>query len=359
VKPAATADVFVGIPQSGTVKKEEPKKAGKGGLVAAVLGLAIVGGGAGAYFAGLFGGSAVEESQTEETKAPDTTQTAGTGSTLGAGTGTAATTDAAPAGTETTATDSTVAATTETADAETTPQGQTETATDTATDTATTDAAATETPPLDARGKQLAWLRAYDGGPCVYLEAGPDTGDKVAIEGFAASVGPLTKILSEFTAAQGTEPDLNTRVVTNPQCPVLDFVKRLQSDTAIPVYLVLDNATGVVRSGEPVTGRIEGLAGRAVTLFSVNTEGATTNLKNFVQPAADGTVTFNFKLKLTDETEPVPQLLMALVTDLPVKRLDSLPAGVTARTLMPFIAAEAEKARQVPIASLKQLILQK
>lgn len=356
-KPAAPAEVFVGIPASAPQKKEEPKKSSSAGLIAAVLGLVLVGGGAGAYFAGLFGGPAVEDSQADATEPPKTTtgttQTADSGTTTTATTTGPATEDP-PSGTGTTA-----GATTETDPPATAGTDSTSTQAGTEPTPETTETPVVEAPPLDARGKQIAWLRDYDGGPCVYLEAGPNSGDQVAIDGFAASVGPLTKLLADYTAALGTEPDLNTRIVTNPQCPVLDFVNRLKSDTAIPVYLALDNPTGVVRSGEPITGRIEGLAGRAVTLFSINTTGATTNLKNFVAPAADGTVEFNFKLTLTKESDSGPQLLMALVTDQPVKRLDSLPAGVTARTLMPFIAAESEKARQVPIASLKQFVLQK
>lgn len=356
-KPAAPAEVFVGIPASAPQKKEEPKKSSSAGLIAAVLGLVLVGGGAGAYFAGLFGGPAVEDSQADVTEPPKTTT--GTTQTADSGTTTTATTTGPATEDPPSGTDTTAGATTETDPPATAGTDSTSTQAGTEPTPETTETPVVEAPPLDARGKQIAWLRDYDGGPCVYLEAGPNSGDQVAIDGFAASVGPLTKLLADYTAALGTEPDLNTRIVTNPQCPVLDFVNRLKSDTAIPVYLALDNPTGVVRSGEPITGRIEGLAGRAVTLFSINTTGATTNLKNFVAPAADGTVEFNFKLTLTKESDSGPQLLMALVTDQPVKRLDSLPAGVTARTLMPFIAAESEKARQVPIASLKQFVLQK
>lgn len=379
-KPTPAGDVFVGIPSSTPKAKEEPKKSGKGGLVAVAAAVAVLGFGAAAYFAGVFEGEAIQQAADSGTTAPAGTGTAASGTTQ------TTATDAGSSGTGASGTGATTTAATDTAATDTTGgAAQTGTTASSGTDSTTTsgtapatDSAATgtvapaggdagtatetppaEAPPLDARGQQLAWLRSYEGGPCVYLEPGPGGGDKVSIDGFATSAGPLAKLLSDFTAAHGIEPDLNTRVVSNPQCPVLDFAKRLQTDTAIPVFLVLDNPTGVVRSGEPVTGRIEGLAGRAVTLFSVNTEGATTNLKNFVTPAADGTLRFNFKLTLTDETEPVPQLLMALVTDQPVKRLDSLPAGVTARTLMPFIAAEADKARQVPIASLKQFVLQK
>lgn len=354
VRPAATADVFVGIPSSSTGKKEELRKSGKGGLVAAVLGLVILGGGAGAYFAGLFGGPAVEEGQADGGKAPDTAQT-----TDAPATDTTATTDVSkPESGTTTGTEGSDTAATETAATDTATSGTDTATTETATDT-TGGTAPVEPPPLDERGKQLAWVRAYEGGTCFYLEPDPAAGEKVSMDGFAATIAPLTKFLADFTAAHGTEPDLNTFSVTNPQCPVLDFVKKMQGNAGIPVQLILDNTTGVVKAGEPITGRIEGLAGRAVTLFSVNITGATTNLKGFLKPSEDGSIAFNFKLKLTNEADSGPQLLMALVTDQPVSRFDSLPAGVTARTLMPFIAAESAKARQVPITSLKQFVLQK
>jgi uncharacterized protein YqjF (DUF2071 family) len=51
--------------------------------------------------------------------------------------------------------------------------------------------------------------------------------------------------------------------------------------------------------------------------------------------------------------EPTPQLLLAVVTDDPVTKLDAVPNGVTARALVPFIMTEIERARQSPIAALR------
>jgi serine/threonine-protein kinase len=185
------------------------------------------------------------------------------------------------------------------------------------------------------------------------------TGTAVAIEGFGRTVDPFTRLLGDFTAAHGVEPDIGVRIINEPQCPVIDYARALAGGPTLPVRIVLDTPVDVLRSGETMSGRIEGLAGRSAALFLVNgTVGATNNLKPFVTRASDGLTSFSFTVNLAAGAEPTPQLLMAIVTDTPVTKLDVIPNGVTARTLIPFLTTEFAATRQQPAMALRHFRLE-
>ena len=76
------------------------------------------------------------------------------------------------------------------------------------------------------------------------------------------------------------------------------------------------------------------------------------SLKKFLVKGADGTVTFSFKVNQTSGAEPTPQLILAVVTDEAVTKLDAIPSGVTARALVPFMLNEIKRARQDPAVAL-------
>ncbi len=213
-------------------------------------------------------------------------------------------------------------------------------------------------PPADPLQVQTDWLRAYAAGPCTLLRTVSAQGDRVGLEVFAPSIQPITRLLADFTAAHGYEPAITPRVITDPLCPVIDYAASLRDTPALPAAVLLNGGVETVRSGEKVEGRIEGLAGRAVSLFLVNGTGGSTNLKPFLTPAADGTMAFSFIVNLTPGAEPTPQLLMAVVTDQPVTKLDAVPNGVTARALVPFMTSEIGRTRQDTTVALQYFRLQ-
>jgi serine/threonine-protein kinase len=213
-------------------------------------------------------------------------------------------------------------------------------------------------PPTDPMDIQAAWVRDYNPGSCAFVAVRSKAEPAVALEGFAKDIAPFTALLSEFTSQFAKEPALDTHGVNDPQCPIVEYMNRLKTSGELPPSILMDNPTGVVKSGETVSGRIEGLAGRAVTLFLVNGVGGATNLKNFVARSSDGTVSFSFTVNLAAGSEPTPQLLLALVTQEPVTKLDVVPNGVTARALVPFMEAEIARARQDAIADLRYFRLE-
>jgi serine/threonine-protein kinase len=200
---------------------------------------------------------------------------------------------------------------------------------------------------------QLAWLADYQAGECVFLSPQPGTGVPLAIEGFGTTVAPFATLLTSYAQAHGAEPNIDVRVINPPQCPVVDYMNQLKTATALPVTLALSNTSAVLKSGEAVAGRIEGLGGRAVSLFLVNGVGGATNLKPWITQGSDGSVGFSFTVNLAAGADPAPQLILAVVTDQPVTKLDAVPNGVTARALVPFMKNEIGKARQEPVAALR------
>ena len=350
---AAGKSEFVGIPSSSPAPA--PQKSGKGGLIAAGLVALLAIGGGGAWVSGAFNPTPTEPPQTAGTDTAPTSDQTTTGQTTTGQTTTGQTT-----------TGQTASSDGGTTPAEpTTPDGQLDDTpvnpddTSTAGDTAqqpqdeTPPPATQPTPPLDALGRQLAWLDAYDSGPCVHLAKLGGDGTAINLEGFGTSVDPFAKLLEDFRAAHGVEPDIGVRLVNDTQCPVLDFMNAIRDNRGIAPNLVLDNSTDVLKSGETVSGRVEGLAGRSVSLFLVNGAGGATNLKPWLSRASDGTLGFSFTVNLAAGAEPTPQMILAVVTERAVDKLDAVPNGVTARALVPFMQSELERERQTPIGALR------
>ena len=370
-KAAAANEVFVGIPGGGA-KSPEPvaKGGGKGGILAVLVAAVALVGGAGAWFAGVFDPAPADDPPGQQQTGPATDTPSTTAETP------AQPEDPSKApdqpGTQTAATDTPPAEDpppaeqpSDTPPADPPAGDGTQTA---STDTPPADPAPAPEPdptpapvphhPLDAIGRQLAWLRSYDAGPCTFILPTAAGAETVAIEAYGKEIGPFTALLSAFTTEHGQEPDIGVRIVNDPQCPVVDYAASLRSSPTLPVSVVLENASDVLRSGETVAGRIEGLAGRAVSLFLVNGAGGATNLRSFLSRASDGTTSFSFTVNLAAGAEPTPQVLLAVVTDQAVTRLDAVPQGVTARALVPFMTSQIEQARQQPAAALRYFRLQ-
>ena len=68
----------------------------------------------------------------------------------------------------------------------------------------------------------------------------------------------------------------------------------LRNTGTVPLDLTLLNESDVLKSGDTVSGRVEGANGRSVALFLVNGAGRATNLKPWVSRTSDGSMDFSF-----------------------------------------------------------------
>ncbi len=338
--PTGASDaLLVGLPKSAAAAPAPVPSRSKGGLFA-ILAVVVIGlGGAGAWFSGMF-----------DPKPP-----ADPGTTPGSSGAQQASSDPGTGTTEQPA-----SGTTEQPATGTTEQPATGTAEEPATGTTEQPATGTaENPPAeDPNAAQIAFVRGYEVPACSYINVASPPGAALSLEGYGTSVDPFSKFLTDYAAKHGQEPDVAVRIVNEAQCPVVDYLNERRSAPGIPVRVTLDMPADVVRSGETVSGKVEGLAGRSLSMFLVNGPGQSTNLIPFLKPEADGSVTFSFAVSLKAGSEPTPQLLVALVTDEKVAKFEAVPNGVTARTLIPFIKQELTKARQEPTLAIRYFKLE-
>lgn len=346
---ASPAGEFVGIPGKAA-PPPAPAKSGKGGMIGILLLALVAIGGGGAWYAGMFGPMAATDtpkpSATEESGKPTEDK--------------AAETEAARVAAETAAKAEAEAAAKAEADrlalaAEAEKEAAAEKAREEAAAAAEKAKAAEEAAakPLDDIGRQIAWIKSYDAGECVFFSLVSSNGGQVDLEGFGTRVEPFAEMVNAFKVEHGVEPNVGVRLINDTQCSVLDFMNGLRENRGIAPSLILENKSDVLKSGETVSGRVEGLAGRAVSLFLVNGAGGATNLKPWLSRSSDGTLGFSFTVNLAAGAEPTPQMILAVVTERAVEKLDAVPNGVTARALIPFMQSELERERQSAIGALR------
>ncbi|RLJ36309.1 serine/threonine-protein kinase [Litoreibacter meonggei] len=206
-------------------------------------------------------------------------------------------------------------------------------------------------PTLSDIGTQLAWLKDYITGDCVYQAIRSTDGEKVAIEGFATSADPFEELLEDFEAAQGVEPDIGVRLVRDSQCPVLDFVARLDRSGAAAPVLELD--TDVLKIGDTLSGRLSGVLGRPVYLFLVSGKGGAFNLTSLLQPEPDGSQSFRFGMNSAGEDGSVPQMIVAVTTRSRLVTANAARNGADVAALMPIIETEIQTSGSEAAASVQ------
>ncbi|MEP3348227.1 MAG: protein kinase [Litoreibacter sp.] len=206
-------------------------------------------------------------------------------------------------------------------------------------------------PTLGAIGTQLAWLKDYIVGDCVYQAIRSTDGDKVSIEGFATSAQPFEVLLKDFETAHGVEPDIGVRIVRDNQCPVLDFVSKLDRSGATAPVLELD--TDVLRSGDTLSGKLTGVLGRPVYLFLVSGKGGAFNLTSLLQTDADGSQSFRFGMNSAGEDGGVPQMIVAVTTRSKLVTANAARNGADVAALMPIIETEIQTSRSAAAASVQ------
>lgn len=191
--------------------------------------------------------------------------------------------------------------------------------------------------PLDRLSRQLAWLRAYDIGPCAHVALQGAAGNRLALEGFGTDVAPFNALVSEFAAEFGSEPQVGLRLIQQQQCPVVDFVRTTgRRGTLAPPEILLDGNRDVLKSGEELRGRIVGLEGRSVALFLISHIGGATPLNSFLREEPGGVLSFGIPLRLPDGAAPRPLMILAVATEVELP-LDQVPRGAQVGRLMPLL----------------------
>jgi serine/threonine protein kinase len=380
VTPARPAKGTTVPPHTAAPAAPAKKKGGKGGLIAALVLLLAVGGGAGAYFSGLLGPTGevedeqfagldadedIDDNEGSDLPSSPPVDSSQTVNPTGSGDDTTET-PPAPETTTSTGDQAPPAPGTDTADDDAPPLPTTVTAgtsTDDSprvpTDTSTTDGtvvgdvvAALPTPPVEAPtpqivksdlvkiGERIEWVKDYPLPTCVHAAILGATTESFAIEGYAISADPFWQLLRDFEAAHGTEPDIGVRLIKSSQCSVIGFLKDMVDSTESSPRLSLDK--DVLKSGEPIRGRVELINGRTIWLLLVDAQGGTYDLSSRLRPQEDGTATFALALRpntLGGADELVPQMIVAVASNAPIANA-AAPPGTPSTVLMPLVQTE-------------------
>jgi serine/threonine protein kinase len=202
-----------------------------------------------------------------------------------------------------------------------------------------------------SRAEQIArYLAQYDGGDCFFAAPATANANETRIEGFGASLAPFQVLDDAFKRANGFEADIGLRQVTQAQCPAVTFLSRLQRNTASAPRMTIGEAN--LRSGQAVTGTIDGYGDRNIELLLVSDEGTVHNTTVLLKPGTDGGKAFNMRMQRIGVPGAQPQLLIAIASTRPLEALKTREA-MPAEQLFPAILAEAARTGQAVSATAK------
>ncbi|MBM7068841.1 serine/threonine-protein kinase [Actibacterium sp. 188UL27-1] len=194
--------------------------------------------------------------------------------------------------------------------------------------------------PLAIIGNRVEWMRRYTLPSCVYASVLSATPSSFAIEGYATSDKPFWTLLADFQKAHGIEPDIGVRIVKPSQCPVIEFLKGLDPDRSKAPTLTLDKT--VLKSREPIRGNVSQIGDREIWLMLVDAQGGIYDLSGLLKPQDDGSADFALSLRPNTRGADdglVPQLIVAVATDTSIDNAKA-PPGTPADVLMGLIKTE-------------------
>ncbi|MCU0800686.1 MAG: serine/threonine protein kinase [Rhodobacteraceae bacterium] len=184
-----------------------------------------------------------------------------------------------------------------------------------------------------------AFLAAFPGDACSYasrVEAGALAG---MVEGFATKTGAFAALPAAYETAFGSKPDVKDRVISDPQCPVVEAARAIQRLGAPAPTVTLDSDT--LAAGGFMVGQIRERRGRPTWMALITPEGRVFNLTSQLTNQPDGSATFSFGLAASTATAPQPHLIVVIASDDPLTTAIAQD-GKLSGDLMPLIRAEIE-----------------
>jgi serine/threonine-protein kinase len=205
-------------------------------------------------------------------------------------------------------------------------------------------------PPSGSRAQQIqSYINQYDGGDCFFITPTMVSANAARIDGYGATSSAFQVLDDAFKRTNGFEADIEVRQVTAAQCPAITFLGRLRHERARAPQLQI--AQPSIRSGEAVTGSIDGVGSNSVQLLLVSDEGSVQDISALLKPSGDAR-TFNLRLQRTGAAGAQPQLLVAVVSGRPLATLQGAQS-TPADQLFPLALTEAARTGQAIAASVR------
>ncbi|MGX5831072.1 protein kinase domain-containing protein [Mesorhizobium sp. 43Arga] len=167
--------------------------------------------------------------------------------------------------------------------------------------------------PVDEAAQRASWVRDFSGGDCFYASLTSQTARAAAIEGFATAVQPFEQMLNDFRSTFHLEPDINVRLIEQPQCEVTNFLRFLDRNRVESPQLVLDRTS--VPDGAPIRGTLVTRGGLISNVMLIDHRGIAFNLDDRIVAQTDK-ATFNIPVGLgaADKAagKPLPQIMLVI-----------------------------------------------
>lgn len=167
--------------------------------------------------------------------------------------------------------------------------------------------------PVDETAQRASWVRDFSGGDCFYASLTSQTGSAVAIEGFATVVQPFEQMLNDFRSRFHLEPDINVRLIDQPQCEVTNFLRVLDRNQVESPQLVLDRTS--VPDGAPISGTLTTHGGLVSNVMLIDHRGIAFNLDDRIVAQTDK-ATFNIPIGLAAADKAagkaLPQIMLVI-----------------------------------------------
>lgn len=168
----------------------------------------------------------------------------------------------------------------------------------------------------DAPLSRQAFLSGFGDDACSYaarVEAGASAG---TIEVYSTKAGSFAALPEAYEKAFGSKPEVKERIVSDAQCPVLKAARAVQALGAAAPTITLDSDT-LTKDGFMV-GQIRERRGRPTWMALITPDGRVFNLTDQMTNQPDGSATFSFGMAASTATSPQPHLIVVIASDDPL-----------------------------------------
>jgi serine/threonine-protein kinase len=212
------------------------------------------------------------------------------------------------------------------------------------------------TPPAGGRAEEIErYIGQYDGGDCFFITPVAVSAKAAQIDGYGATGEPFDALDKAFRGTNGFEASIDVRQVTAAQCPAITFLGRLRANRAQAPRLQVGQTS--LRSGEAISGSIDGVGNSSVQLLLVSDEGQVQDVSALLKASGDSRV-FNMRMQRSGAAGAQPQLLVAVKSARPLETLKGAQS-TPADQLFPLAFAEATRSGQPVGATIRYFKLER
>jgi hypothetical protein len=195
-------------------------------------------------------------------------------------------------------------------------------------------------PANPAVARIASFLNSYDGGDCFLIVPLKIAEGDTRIEVYGGSRATFTALDGDFARENGFRAAMSWYQITEAQCAAVNFVRRLRNRSGTAGRL--DIRTESLPGGPILSGTVGGFGSENLELLLVGADGRVEKLSSPLRPSGQ---------------TAQPQLLVAVVSDLPIEALKPGVLGKADR-LFGIIFAETQQASNMVNAAVKYFKLE-